>query len=173
MCETPQRDARFAVIGKEEGGEMRYSKFSNADENPGMVFWQTYAIWHRKILGVLRGYNLTHTQFILMAVIRGLVDEDEEVTLEAVSTVSKVDVSIITMSVRLLERRRLVIRSAPEGKAEEGLPSDLSLTAEGERVLRRANKAVEKADANFFFMDATLQGTLICLLKKLMREPVE
>ena len=47
---------------------MKYSRFHVANESYGLLFWQVSTLWQRKIKESLRPYDLTHTQYVILAV---------------------------------------------------------------------------------------------------------
>ena len=55
---------------------MRFSEIKNHKESMGLLFWQVSMLWQRKIKKVLQAYDLTHTQFVILAVIEELTEQD-------------------------------------------------------------------------------------------------
>ena len=59
---------------------MKYAKCKNHQESIGLLFWQSSMLWQRKIKQVLQPYDLTHTQFVILAVIEELSEKEKCVT---------------------------------------------------------------------------------------------
>ena len=64
---------------------MKYSRFHVANESYGLLFWQVSTLWQRKIKESLRPYDLTHTQYVILAVTQELNDRNTEVTQKEIS----------------------------------------------------------------------------------------
>lgn len=84
---------------------MKSSNFQDYNESTGLLFWQTSMIWQRKIKEALQLYNLTHTQFVILAVIEELTEQKICVTQKKISDFSMIDVMTISSTVRLLEKK--------------------------------------------------------------------
>lgn len=127
---------------------MKYSKYSNAKESTGLLFWQTSVLWQRKIKEVLQALNLTHTQFVILSVIEELSDNAQEITQKMISDFSMIDVMTISSTIRLLEKKNYVYRV--ESKIDTRAYSIFN-TKEGREKLKEAIKKVEWVDDTFFF----------------------
>ncbi len=130
----------------------------------GLLFWQVSTLWQRKIKKVLQEYDLTHTQFVILAVIEELSEQDKTVTQKNISDFSMIDVMTVSSAVRLLVKKGLVSRSQNETdtRANSIVNTDI-----GKTILCKAVKAVDKVDKTFFGnSDKALHETLTELLKK-------
>lgn len=129
---------------------MKSSNFQNPNESTGLLFWQTSMLWQRKIKEVLQPYNLTHTQFVILAVIEELSEQKMIITQKRISDFSMIDVMTLSSTVRLLEKKELIsrvpLKSDPRANA-------LSNTKKGQTILAQAIKEVEKIDISFFFQN--------------------
>lgn len=143
---------------------MRFSEIKNHKESMGLLFWQVSTLWQRKIKKVLQEYDLTHTQFVILAVIEELSEQDKTVTQKNISDFSMIDVMTVSSAVRLLVKKGLVSRSQNETdtRANSIVNTDI-----GKTILCKAVKAVDKVDKTFFGnSDKALHETLTELLKK-------
>ena len=93
---------------------MRFSEIKNHKESMGLLFWQVSMLWQRKIKKVLQAYDLTHTQFVILAVIEELTEQDKTVTQKNISDFSMIDVMTVSSTVRLLAKKGLISRSQHE-----------------------------------------------------------
>ncbi len=145
---------------------MRFSEIKNHKESIGLLFWQVSMLWQRKIKKVLQAYDLTHTQFVILAVIEELTEQGKVVTQKNISDFSMIDVMTISSSVRLLAKKGLISRSQHETDTRA---NSIVNTDMGKSLLSKAVKAVDKIDKTFFFdCDANriLHSTLSELLHK-------
>ena len=142
---------------------MRFSEIKNHKESMGLLFWQVSMLWQRKIKKVLQAYDLTHTQFVILAVIEELTEQDKTVTQK---DFSMIDVMTVSSTVRLLAKKGLISRSQHETDTRA---NSIINTEMGKSLLSKAVKAVDKVDKTFFFdndANKSLHSTLSELLLK-------
>ena len=145
---------------------MRFSEIKNHKESMGLLFWQVSTLWQRKIKKVLQAYDLTHTQFVILAVIEELTEQDKTVTQKNISDFSMIDVMTVSSTVRLLAKKGLISRSQHETDTRA---NSIINTEMGKSLLSKAVKAVDKVDKTFFFdndANKSLHSTLSELLLK-------
>ncbi len=143
---------------------MKYSQFENSKESQGLLFWQVSTLWQRKIKEALRPYDLTHTQFVILAVTQELNDRNMDVTQKEISNFSMIDVMTISTTIRLLEKKSLIIRA---NHPTDTRAKQIKNTKSGEEILRTVNAIIERVDAEFFFNDSKELDNFMGLLKKL------
>lgn len=145
---------------------MRFSEIKNHKESMGLLFWQVSMLWQRKIKKVLQAYDLTHTQFVILAVIEELTEQDKTVTQKNISDFSMIDVMTVSSTVRLLAKKGLISRSQHETDTRA---NSIINTEMGKSLLSKAVQAVDKVDKTFFFdsdANKSLHSTLSELLLK-------
>ena len=145
---------------------MQFSEIKNHKESMGLLFWQVSMLWQRKIKKVLHAYDLTHTQFVILAVIEELTEQDKTVTQKNISDFSMIDVMTVSSTVRLLAKKGLISRSQHETDTRA---NSIINTEMGKSLLSKAVKAVDKVDKTFFFdndANKSLHSTLSELLLK-------
>lgn len=123
------------------------SKFETSQESVGFLFWQTHMLWSREIKKVLTPFKLSHTQFVILAVINYLTISKEEVSQVDISELSNIDVMTISTSLKALTKNGYVIkdRSLKDARAYV-----LKLSDSGKSILKESIKVVEAVDALFF-----------------------
>jgi DNA-binding MarR family transcriptional regulator len=146
---------------------MKYSKFQNAEESPGLLFWQVSVLWQRKIREALRPYNITHTQFVILAVTRELNEHGSNVTQNDVSDFSMIDVMTVSTTLRLLEKKGLIAR---ENHPLDTRAKRILNTEQGNRILEAVNSIVESVDVAFFFDSEKRTASFMDLLRQLKGE---
>lgn len=143
---------------------MKYSKFTNTNESPGLLFWQVSTLWQRKIKEALRSHDITHTQFVILAVTHELNEKGSDVTQKEISDLSRIDVMTVSTTLRLLEKKNLIIR---ENHPSDTRAKQIKNTEHGEKVLQIINPIIEHVDAEFFFDDKKDLNDFMELLRKL------
>lgn len=127
---------------------MKYSKFVNSNDSVGLLFWKTSVLWQRKIKEVLQPLDLTHTQFVILAVVEELSETIDEITQKMISDFSMIDVMTVSSTIRLLEKKKYICRLASENDTRA---YSISNTKIGKKRLQEAVKKVEIIDNEFFF----------------------
>jgi DNA-binding MarR family transcriptional regulator len=114
----------------------------------GFLLWHATLRWQRSIATALRPLDLTHVQFVLLAVLWWFVTvRKEQPSQRALAEQAGTDPMMTSQVVRALERKGLVVR---ERDPDDSRARRLGLTAIGRRLARRAIDVVEAVDAEFF-----------------------
>ena len=143
---------------------MKSSKFSSAQESSGLLFWQVATMWQRTIKKSLHTLDLSHTQFVLLAVIQQLSEEGKVVTQKEISDYSQVDVMTVSSVLRLLEKRGWINRLA---HPTDTRANQIRITIEGEKLVHLAIPLIEEVDEEFFFQDPEKLKVFMTLLAEL------
>src|SRR4051812_27467272 len=121
--------------------------FENAEDSSGFLLWQVTNLWQREIKKALEKYDLTHSQYVLMASIHWLTLHHQEVTQVVLSSHTKIDPMTTSTVLRTLQAKNLLQR---QEHATDTRAKTVALTEEGKKIIKQAIKAVEKFDADFF-----------------------
>jgi DNA-binding MarR family transcriptional regulator len=121
--------------------------FADPGESPGFLLWQAANRWQQRQRAALTPLGLTPVQFVLLASVAALADDDTPVTQARIARHTRADAMMTSQVIRGLERRKLV-RRVPH-------PSDtrarvLRPTAAGRKLARQAAYLVDEADRAFF-----------------------
>jgi len=118
-----------------------------AEDSPGFLLWQVTNLWQREIRKALEPYDLTHSQFVLMASIHWLSLQKQGVTQVVLSSHTKIDPMTTSTVLRTLQGKQLVRR---QEHATDTRAKTVVLTDEGKRIIKQAVKTVESFDTHFF-----------------------
>lgn len=121
--------------------------FDNADDSSGFLLWQVTNLWQREIKKALEQFDLTHSQFVLMASIHWLSLGGSEVTQVLLSSHTKIDPMTTSTVLRTLQGKGLIKR---QEHSTDTRAKTVALTDEGKKIVGKAVKVVEKFDAEFF-----------------------
>jgi DNA-binding MarR family transcriptional regulator len=130
--------------------------------SPGFLLWHLTLAWQRAIAAVLAPLDLTHVQFVLLACTWWLSTQGQVPNQLQLARQAGTDVKMTSQVVRRLEAKGLLDRQVDPGDSRA---RRLHLTAEGQRLARRAIATVEEADARFFGTEA---AALTALLQRLL-----
>ncbi|SEW50998.1 MarR family winged helix-turn-helix transcriptional regulator [Chitinophaga arvensicola] len=118
-----------------------------AADSPGFLLWQVTSLWQREIRKALEKYDLTHSQFVLLASTMWLMQQGEPVTQILLSAHSKIDPMTTSTVLRTLQTKGLLERKE---HTTDTRAKTVALTTTGEKLARQAIKTVEQFDTDFF-----------------------
>ena len=119
--------------------------------SPGFLLWHLTLAWQRAVAAVLEPLGLTHVQFVLLACAWWLGGHGQVPNQLQLARQAGTDVKMTSQVVRRLEAKGLLERQVDP---DDSRARRLRLTAEGQRLARRAIAAVEETDARFFGAEA-------------------
>jgi DNA-binding MarR family transcriptional regulator len=114
----------------------------------GFLLWRTTLRWQRLLAAALKPLDLTHVQFVLLAVLWWFVAVlGERPSQRALAEQAGTDPMMTSQVVRALERKGLLVRRRDPGDSRA---LQLDLTPRGARLAVEAITVVEAADRDFF-----------------------
>ncbi|MFQ6396426.1 MarR family winged helix-turn-helix transcriptional regulator [Nocardia sp. KC 131] len=123
------------------------SRFTEADESPGLLLWQVTNRWQAAQRAALAPFDLTHVQFVLLAALTYLAARDEPVMQRDLADHAATDPMMTSQVLRTLELKDLIERrDHPHDRRAKALVP----TAAGAALANRAIVAVEDCDSEFF-----------------------
>ncbi|MEI6683545.1 MAG: MarR family winged helix-turn-helix transcriptional regulator [Bacteroidota bacterium] len=111
------------------------------------MLWQVTNLWQREIRKALEKYDLTHSQFVLLASISWLTSQNQDITQTLLSAHTKIDPMTTSMVLRTLQKKGLISRHE---HITDTRAKTVGLTASGEKMAMLAVKSVESFDDLFF-----------------------
>jgi DNA-binding MarR family transcriptional regulator len=120
---------------------------NKAEESSGFLLWQVTNLWQREIKKALEQYDLTHSQYVLMASIHWLSLQQQEVTQIALSAHTKIDPMTTSTVLRTLGSKGYVKRTEHKTDTRAKL---IELTKKGVDIIKQAVVTVENFDQEFF-----------------------
>lgn len=123
------------------------SQFERPEQSPGFQLWRASNRWQAHMRRTLAPLELTHVQFVILAVTAWLTRNGGSVTQTEVAEAAAIDPMMNSQVIRTLEARGLLMR-APDRKDLRA--RRLNLTEQGLRLTKEALRCVEAADAEFF-----------------------
>lgn len=137
------------------------AQYPNRNESPGFLLWRVSNLWQQQIRKALKPHELTHVQFVLLAV---LTSEATPLTQNELAAIAGTDRMMTSQVVRVLEQRGLVQRKPDE---TDKRAMRITATRNGRTLANRAVAVVEAVDAQFFSaITPTQRAALIGLLQR-------
>lgn len=126
-----------------------YEVFKNdkPEKNTGYLIWQVSNIRQRIINNGLRELELTYPQFVILSSIQWLKRSNEIVNQVKVIHFTKMDKSVVSSVLKVLEKRDIVIREVDQ---KDTRAKKLELSEIGFSKLEKALSLIKKIDKVFF-----------------------
>ena len=118
-----------------------------AEDSTGFLLWQVTNLWQREIRKALKPYEVTHSQFVLLASIQWFALQHAEITQILLSNHTQIDPMTTSTVLRALESKQLISR---QEHSTDTRAKTVALTEKGAAVAKRAIRTVEKFDHDFF-----------------------
>jgi DNA-binding MarR family transcriptional regulator len=118
-----------------------------AEDSSGFLLWQVTNLWQREIRKALEKYDLTHSQYVLMASIHWLALQKQDVTQILLSSHTKIDPMTTSTVLRTLQKKGLVQR---QEHTTDTRAKTVGLTVSGKKIIKQAVVTVESFDRTFF-----------------------
>lgn len=118
-----------------------------AEDSSGFLLWQTSMIWQRLIKNALEPYNISHSQFVIMASLMWFEMHDMDITQVTIINWTKLDKMTVSKSFKKLAELGLVKRIEHE---RDTRAKAVSLTESGKKLISKLIPIVEGIDAEFF-----------------------
>lgn len=118
-----------------------------SEDSSGFLLWQVTNLWQREIKKALEPFDLTHSQFVLMASIHWLTLHKQDVTQVLLSSHTKIDPMTTSTVLRTLQTKGFLQRQEHQTDTRA---KTVELTDNGKKVIKQAVKTVEAFDKSFF-----------------------
>lgn len=118
------------------------------EDNSGFLLWQITSLWQQEQKKILQNeYNISHSQYVILASTYWLTLNDEEVTQIKLSHHTKMEPMTVSQILKGLQKIGYISRRA---HSEDTRAKSVFLTAEGKELMKDAIKSIESIDAKFF-----------------------
>lgn len=139
--------------------------FEQPEDSPGFLLWQTTIMWQRFIKRALDPYQISHAQFVILAIVLWFEGVKKEPTQVLIVRQSKLDKMTVSKSLKKLSGLGLVKRAEHE---KDTRAKSVHLTSKGRTLASKLVPIIEKIDGKFFsVIDAKNQRHLISLLNEI------
>ena len=138
--------------------------FEKPKDSPGFLLWQATTLWQRQIKKVLEPYNLSHAQFVIMAVTLWFNLSKNKPNQNTICEMSKLDKMTVSKSLKKLVKANIIRRYEDEKDTRAKI---LELTQKGKDLTIKIVPLIEAADSKFF---GKLSNKKSDILKKLLND---
>lgn len=121
--------------------------FKAPEQSPGFLLWQTTTMWQRLLKKVLDPYDLSHPQFVLLALAKWFEENGLEASQVALARKSCLEVMTVSKALKKLLSMELIVRTESTRDPRANL---IRLSAQGKKIIAEVVPRIEQADKEFF-----------------------
>jgi DNA-binding MarR family transcriptional regulator len=122
-------------------------KYETPSESAGFLLWKATNLWQREIKKTLKKFDLTHTQFVILASSYWLTIKKENITQVEIAEFIDIDKMMTSNVIRKLIEKELLKRKEHKTDTRAKV---INLTDKGIDILKKSITEVEKFDVTFF-----------------------
>lgn len=121
--------------------------FKNPEDSPGFLLWQTTMAWQRLLKNALEPYDISHAQFVILAVVLWFEETRQSPIQSAIVNKTKLDKMTVSKSLKKLAVEGLIERNE---HAHDTRAKSVYLTGKGKTLIKKLVPIVEGIDHEFF-----------------------
>lgn len=117
------------------------------EDSLGLLLWQTTVTWQRLINNSLNAYDMSHSQFVIMAILKWFEENNHTPTQIQIARLSKLDKMTVSKTVRKMVGLGYLKRQENE---KDPRAKSIFLTEKGHKIIKILAPMVERIDKGFF-----------------------
>lgn len=119
----------------------------NPQDRPGFSLWQASITWQRLINNNLQAYDMSHSQFVVMAILKWFEENSIKPTQIQIAQSSKLDKMTVSKTVRKMVELGYVTRQEND---KDPRAKSVFLTEKGNKIIGILIPMVDRIDLGFF-----------------------
>ena len=112
----------------------------------GLLIWQTSSLWQSKLRQILKKFNLTLNEFLILETIYKLEFNSQNISQTDISHNSSIDTAVISVKLNFLEKKKLITRKTTDNKRT----NNLILTNNGVNLIKSTINLIENEEKIIF-----------------------
>ena len=119
---------------------------SLAEKKIGLLVWQLSNHWQSKLRKILKDYNLTLNEYLILESISNLLENQKELSQNEISIFAGIDISVASVTFKLLENKKLIVR----GTKNDNRKKIVDMLASGINLYNKVKPFILKEELNIF-----------------------
>ncbi len=111
-----------------------------------LLIWQISNLWQSRIRLILKKSNISLNEYLVLESIYKLQGKTENIKQQDISNLSKIDRSVVSTKVSILENKKLILKIKPLDRRSDRLV----LTSNGSLLVKDLINEVEKQEVYIF-----------------------
>ena len=119
---------------------------SLSEKKIGLLVWQLSNYWQSKLRKILKDYNLTLNEYLILESISNLLENQKELSQNEISIFAGIDISVASVTFKLLENKKLIVR----GTKNDNRKKIVDMLASGINLYNKVKPFILKEELNIF-----------------------
>ena len=119
---------------------------SLSEKKIGLLVWQLSNYWQSKLRKILKDYNLTLNEYLILESISNLLENQKELSQNEISIFAGIDISVASVTFKLLENKKLIVR----GTKNDNRKKIVDMLASGTNLYNKVKPFILKEELNIF-----------------------
>ena len=120
---------------------------SLAEKKIGLLVWQLSNYWQSKLRKILKDYKLTQNEYLVLESISGLLENQKELFQNEISIFAGIDISVASVTFKLLENKKLIIRTTKNDNRKK----IVEMLASGTNLYSKVKPLILREELNIFY----------------------
>ena len=119
---------------------------SLSEKKLGLLIWQVANYWQSSLRKILKFYNLTLNEYLILESIYRLQLNENELTQNYISIFSGIDISVASVTFKLLENKNLIVRIIKNDNRKK----IIEMLGRGNNLYNKINPLILEKEKNIF-----------------------
>ena len=111
----------------------------------GLLIWQTSNIWQSKLRKLLKNHKISLNEYLIIETLFKLSSLTNIVSQVSIAKNSSLDVSVVSINLKLLENKNLILRTHIDNRSK-----NILLTDQGLSLITSLIKIIKNEEIDFF-----------------------
>ena len=119
---------------------------SLSEKKIGLLIWQVSNYWQSKLRKILKEYNLTLNEYLILESITKLQQSQSELFQNEISIFAAIDISVASVTFKLLENKNLIVRIIKKDNRKK----IIEMLGRGNNLYKKINPLILEKEKNIF-----------------------
>ena len=119
---------------------------SLSEKKIGLLIWQVSNYWQTNLRKILKDYNLTLNEYLILESIKRLQRNKNEIAQNEISIYAGIDISVASVTFKLLENKKLIVRIIKKDNRKK----IIEMLVSGNNLYNKINPIILEKEKNIF-----------------------
>ena len=119
---------------------------SLSEKKIGLLIWQVSNFWQSNLRKILKNYNLTLNEYLILESIKRLQQNKNEIAQNEISIYAGIDISVASVTFKLLENKKLIVRIIKKDNRKK----IIEMLVSGNYLYNKINPIILEKEKNIF-----------------------
>ena len=119
---------------------------SLSEKKIGLLIWQVSNYWQTNLRKILKDYNLTLNEYLILESIKRLQQNKNEIAQNEISIYAGIDISVASVTFKLLENKKLIVRIIKKDNRKK----IIEMLVSGNNLYNKINPLILEKEKNIF-----------------------